>query len=749
MRRIVGWAVSLLCLAAVPPSMAGERTKELPAHGSITVEAIRTEEPIRVDGVLDEAFWKQAQDVPLPWETYPGDNVPARVETICRIAYGRDALYVSFVARDPEPSKIRAHLTDRDQAFSDDFVGVILDTFDDQRRAFEFFVNPLGVQMDLVLDDVNGGEDASWDAIWSSAGRLTDGGFVVEVAIPFSSLRFPKSKEQQTWGVDILRIYPRDQRYILRSQPRDRDLSCQLCQISKLTGLQGIESGHQLELDPTLVGSASAERNDFPDGAMETADPTVELGLTARWGVTPNATVSATINPDFSQVEADAAQLDINRTFALFYPEKRPFFMESSDYFDTPLNAVYTRMIEDPSWGLKYTSKAGRNTIGALVAQDDVTNLIFPGSEGSSGTSLSRSNVSSAFRYRRDVGSTSTLGFLATGRSGDAYNNAVAGFDGSIRLGQSDTITFQVLGSSTDYPDSFHDEHGQPVESFTGGAFELEYEHDTRNWSWDATYRDVSGGFRADLGFMPRGDYRFGKIRGSHTWWGKSGAFISQFRLGANYDEMKNQAGMSLYRATELWASLSAAAQTHVFINLSSGNQWYNGRSFDADAAMVFLSSRPSAALTFRLAAYVGDAIDFVNTRPGDELTIRPGIVWRAGRHLSLDLSTTYQTLDVAGGRLYRASLSELRTVYQFTVRTFARAIVQYSDISRNPELYGDPDLEPSSRRFFVQLLLSYKVNPQTVFFLGYSEGRRGWNGIDMLSTDRTIFLKIGYAWLL
>ncbi|NOZ93708.1 MAG: carbohydrate binding family 9 domain-containing protein [Acidobacteria bacterium] len=742
-------AVLLLCLAVPVVTVAAPGKAQVAQHTGVVIEAVRTGESVRIDGVLDEPVWRRAQDVPIPWETYPGDNLPAPVKTECRIAYSRDALYVAFVAHDPDPSKIRAHLTDRDRAFNDDFVGIVLDTFHDQRRAFEFFVNPMGVQMDVVLDDVNGGEDASWDAIWRSAGRLTKDGYVVEMAIPFSSLRFPRGQQEQTWGIDILRVYPRDQRYMFRSQRNDRDLSCQLCQISELKGLEGIEPGHQLELDPTLVSSMSAERESFPDGSMKTNDPTTELGLTARWGVTPNATVSATINPDFSQVEADAAQLDINRTFALFYPEKRPFFMEGSDYFDTPMNVVYTRMIEKPSWGLKYTSKAGRNTIGALVARDDVTNLIFPGSEGSSSGSLGRSNVSGIFRYRRDLGTTSTLGFLSTGRNGDGYHNAVAGIDGTFRLGKSDTVTFQALGSSTGYPRAISEDYGQPDRSFTGGAFDLEYGHDTKSWSWDATYRNVSGGFRADLGFMPRGDYRFGKVRGSHTWWGEKGAFFSRVRLGANYDRMRTQSGSDLYRAAELWASFSARAQTHGFINLSSGDQWYNGRRFSANGGMIFLSTSPASSFSFRLFASIGDGIDYVNTRPGDQVTIRPGIVWRPGRHLNLDLSSTYQTLDVSGGRLFRASLSELRLVYQLTVRTFARAILQYQDIDRSSGLYDDPDVQSNSRSFFVQLLFSYKVNPQTVFFLGYSEGRQGWNGIDMLAADRTIFLKIGYAWLL
>src|SRR5688500_12981793 len=200
----------------------------------------RTNSAITIDGVLDEAAWKNALQFDLEYETRPGENTKAPVRTQCLMTHDSDALYVAFRAYDPESSKIRAHYTDRDLAFQDDFVGVVLDTFNDDRRAFEFFVNPLGVQMDLIQDDTNRNEDESWDAIWSTAGRITAEGYIVEMAIPFTSIRFPKSDAEQTWGVDMVRIYPRSARHRLGLQGQDRNRNCYLCQSSRVTGFRGI-----------------------------------------------------------------------------------------------------------------------------------------------------------------------------------------------------------------------------------------------------------------------------------------------------------------------------------------------------------------------------------------------------------------------------------------------------------------------------------------------------------------------------
>jgi len=744
-RLVSMWVVLLL---AAGPAVA-RRTVTRPPGSPKVIGVGRTTGPIRVDGVLDEPAWKDAARVSLDYETWPGDNTPAPVKTVCLITYDHSNLYVAFRAEDPDPKAIRAHLTDRDAAFEDDFVGVILDTFHDGRRAFEFFVNPRGVQMDLINNDVGGGEDASWDAIWDSAGRITPRGYVVEIKIPFSSLRFPRAGGAESWGFSAMRVYPRDRRYTFSSQPEDRNISCSLCQISEITGLSGIRPGHALELDPTFTATAGQVRDDFPDGPLSDPSTQGSAGLTARWGVTPNLILSGTVKPDFSQVEADAAQLAINRTFALFFPEKRPFFLEGADYFQTPLNLVHTRTVADPSWGVKLTGKAGRNAIGAFLARDDGTNIIFPGNQGSDSTSLDRSNTAAVVRYRRDVGRSSTLGAIVTSRTaGDDYSNQVYGIDGLIRFTDVESLSFQVLGSQTEYPSDIAADFDQPGGRFDGSAIVARYSHDSRSWNWDVRYEDLGRGFRADMGFEPRVDTRFLKARASHVWWGGDGSFFSRLALGANRDETRDHNGLDLDRTSEIWLSASGPWQSHGFINIGTSDTYFNGKTFDQDYVGIFVNLRPSATWSFGAFTRLGDTIDFANTRSADGLTFSPRVTFKLGAHFRTDLRQTYQRLHVDGGRLFRASLTDLRLVYQFNVRTFVRLITQYTDIVRNPSLY-EAEVDPASRQLFNQLLFSYKVNPQTVFFLGYSDSGFGYRGIDITTANRTLFLKIGYAWLL
>ncbi|MBZ0089216.1 MAG: carbohydrate binding family 9 domain-containing protein, partial [Thermoanaerobaculia bacterium] len=365
-----------MLLAILPIALAGGAAGSKPegaGRGARPLyQARRAESPVAVDGRLDDAAWRQPPTFELVYEIRPGENTPAAVRTEGWIAFDDEHVYFAFRCQDPDPERIRARFTDRDSAFQDDFVGVVLDTFDDQRRAFEFFVNPLGVQMDLVQDDVNSVEDETWDAIWQSAGRITAEGYEVEAAIPFASLRFRADGERRTWGIDAVRIWPRGDRVQLALGPRERGRNCYLCQAAQLDGLEGARPGRDLELTPTLTGSRSETRDPFPSAPLAESDQGTELGLTARWGITPDLKLLGTYHPDFSQVEADAAQLAVNNQFAIFYPEKRPFFLEGADSFDTTIDAVYTRDVADPDWGLKLTGKQGAGVLGFFLAEDAV-----------------------------------------------------------------------------------------------------------------------------------------------------------------------------------------------------------------------------------------------------------------------------------------------------------------------------------------------------------------------------------------
>jgi len=736
--------------AQTPPPASTPVPASTAAPSGKTYRISRATAPVKVDGVLEEEVWSSAEKIELPLETFPGDNLPARVRTEAQIAYDGGFLYVAFRAHDPEPGKIRAHLSDRDKASNDDFVGIVLDTFNDERRGFEFFVNPLGVQMDLSINDVGGGEDSTWDAIWNSAGRITPSGYTVEISIPFTSLRFRRSAGEQTWGIDFLRVYPRGQRFIHRSQPQDRNRNCYLCQVSKLSGFSGITPGRNLEIDPTVTSQRTEERADFPEGELEDGDIDVEPGLTARWGMTPNLTLNAAFNPDFSQVEADVAQLDVNTQFALFFPEKRPLFLEGADFFSTPLSAVYTRTVADPEWALKLTGKEGRNALGLFVSRDDITNLILPGSQGSALTSLDEENLAGVLRYRYDIGKSSTLGALYAGRQGDGdYSNHVAGADAYFRVTPRDTILAQLLGSRTRYPDSVVADFDQPAGSFEDNAFYFDYRHSTRNWFWRAGYTDIGEDFRADSGFLPQVGYRRPIVGMERTWWGGKEDWYSRFFVGGDWDRTIERDGPELEEEWEAYFGVGGPLQSFLFLGGGIRDIFFNGVQFrDHTFVNFFAEIRPVGDFYISLDGSAGDRVDFANTREGDRLLLIPKVRYNLGRHVKLELDHTYERLDVEGGRLFEANLSQLRAIYQFNIRTFVRAILQYTDIQRDEGLYTF-DVDPETRRLFTQLLFSYKINPQTVFFLGYSDSRMGDERIDLTQANRTLFVKIGYAWLL
>ena len=727
--------------SAPPPAAATD--------GPTVYRIERTTEAVKVDGVLEDAVWERAEKWELPLETFPGDNLAARVRTEAQMAYDGDRIYVAFHAYDPEPAKIRAHLSDRDKAFSDDFVGIVLDTFNDERRGFEFFVNPLGVQMDLSINDVGGGEDETWDALWKAAGRITPSGYTVEMSIPFTSLRFRRSAGDQTWGMDLLRVYPRDQRFILRLQKQNRNRNCYLCQVSKLNGFSGITPGRNLEIDPTVTSQRTDERDDFPSGDLRNGGVDVEPGVTARWGMTPNLTLNAAVNPDFSQIEADVAQLDVNTQFALFYPEKRPLFLEGADFFTTPLTAVYTRTVADPQWALKLSGKEGRNALGFFVARDRTTNLTIPGSQSSDLTSVDQSNDAGVLRYRYDIGKSSTVGALWTGREGDEYSNHVVGADAFFRFSPKDRISAQFLESRTRYPDSVVSEFDQPSGSFDDRAIYFDYVHSSRNWWWHAGYTDVGEQFRADSGFLPQVGYRRPIAGLERTVWAPKDSWYSRFFVGGDWDRTIEQSGQELEEEWEGWFGIFGPRQSYLLLDAGTRDVFFNGAQFRNHTFLnFFFEIRPFGDLYFNVDGNVGDRVDFANTREGRRLWLEPKLQWNVGRHVKLELDHTYEHLDEDGGRLFTANLSQLTLIYQYDIRTFVRMILQYTDVERNTDLYVD-QVDAKEEHLFTQLLLAYKINPQTVFFVGYSDTRMGDASTDLIQQNRTIFVKIGYAWLL
>ena len=739
----IGLLVALLMLVS-----GARAADELPAPAHYIITAAVS--AIRVDGILDEPAWQKATTIKLPFEEMPGDNTPAPVDTDCLLTFDGSHLYAAFRCFDPEPHKLRAHLMDRDAIdtfVQDDHVFIVLDAFNDERRGFQFRVNPLGVQADANFSELEGYEDFSWDAIWASAGTIADWGYAVEMAIPFNQLRFARTDRPQTWGFSAGRSWPRNVRHRMLSHPRDRNRACLLCQYNKISGFQGISPGRNVEFDPTLTVNRTdaMDMDSFPSGAVPAGKVAAEPGISAKWGITPNLILNGTANPDFSQVEADVAQLEVNTRFALYYPEKRPFFLEGADFFLTPVEAVFTRTMADPVWGMKLTGKSGRSAFGFFGTEDRINNLIFPSNQGSMATSTDDNVLGGVFRYRYDVGQGSTLGLLYTGRVGKGYGNHVAGADGFFRLGRRDSFRFQLLGSQTEYPGEIARDFDQKHGGFGGLTLQAMYAHEARDWQVYMSYSDLSSGFRADCGFVPRVDVRTFDGEVWRIFWGNGKKWFDRLMFWVRGYHTSDHSGRMTDSRIALGGAFIGPWQSQVQAVGRLNREFYNGVTYDVSDAAFVLRIKPAGGWNLGFDSNLGKAIDYNNSRPAVALGFGPFIELGLGRHINLNCSHLVERLASGGLRTYTANLTQVRLIYNFSTRAFIRAILQYQDLDCVPERYTYP-VDARTKQVFSQWLFSYKINPQTVLFLGYSDNSLGLRGIAITRTDRTFFIKIGYA---
>ena len=733
------------------PSTAQETTNPFsgtPDHPDYSVE--HTTGPIRIDGTVDDPAWQQATLIKLPFEYLPADNVAAPVDTDFLITFDENHLYMAFRCCDPDPSKIRAHLMDRDAMetyIQDDHVTVMIDFFNDERRAFLFQVNPLGVQADAIYSETEAFEDYSWDAIWNSKAKMTEFGWTVEISIPFNQLRFPSNPGVQTWGMSAVRSYPRSVCHLMSSHKRKRDVSSILVQFNKVTGFAGMKTGWNMEVDPTLTINRTDESKDFPSGELEQGKFKSEPGISIRWGITPNMILNAAVNPDFSQVEADVKELEVNRRYAIRYPEKRPFFLEGADFFLTPIEAVFTRTVADPDIGFKFTGKMGRSALGVFGTHDHLNNLLLPSNEGSVPASEDRNVTGGVFRYRHDIGRGSTLGTLYTGRVSDAYYNHLAGIDGFFRLSRTKTVSVQYLSSRTDYSPTVATDFGIEQNGFGGGALSSTFTHQGREWSYNLSYMDFAPGFRADFGYIPRVDFRTGNAGFSRNFWGKQGGWFDLMTLGAyggatfDYDGIRTDSDVHVY------VTYSGPMQTDLLIISARKREVFGNTNYDLTQAMVKLETKPTRGLRLFFMTHFGDMIDYTNHRLAWHMILNPACELNLGRHINVDFRFKSMRMALKGVEIFTADLIQAKLVYNFSVRAFIRAIAQYELISRNPTLYDSP-VGSKDRNLLTQFLFSYKLNPQTVVFIGYSDNHLGDSQINMKRSSRTFFVKLGWAWL-
>jgi len=723
-----------------------------------------TDLTLEVDGELSDAVWQQALNVPLNIVNSPWNNKPSPVSTTAKVIENGEFLYIAFIAQDPNPELIQGFLGDRDTRWYDDLVGFKLDTYNNRRLNYEFFVNPYGVQHDAIFNEMTGSKDEAWDGIWQSAGKMTNNGYQVEIAIPYHILNFDDNDDVKTWAMELVRLYPRDTRLRISHIELDRDDACWLCQIPEITGFKDAKASKNLMLTPTLVASKNESRTIFQPNSDWQSENDLDAGLDLRWGINANTLLNVTVNPDFSNVESDAGQLSVNKTFSLFYDEKRQFFVENSEYFSSNFDLVYTRNIADPEYGAKLTGTQGKHSYAAFMTNDTQTNIIMPGNTGSRLLSLDEDSEVGAIKYRYDINDDLSVGVISTLRQTDNYHNFVSGLDSKYRLDDSNSFQAQILLADTKDAAQYTDSNQE--ESFNDHAFKVQYEHDSEYWQVFAEHQEIGAKFRADLGFMPRADYQKTNVLINRLLYGQPDSAWQEMKFAGQWQILHNENGELLERSVStsfnidgpmlsifdvmLVAADKVGLRRHELDFTLPRDNSIDGNTdrFQENQIVIYGAIQPTTQISTEIELTVGDKIDYGNNRLGDITELYGNISYNVNKHLEFEFSHTYSDLEADSANVFKENLTELRVSYQFNVNSYLKFNLVYTDIDFN--LANNPNAYTAkNNNLSTQLIYAYKINPQTVFYLGYSDNSYQDDRLKSLERNqRTIYSKISYAWL-
>jgi hypothetical protein len=706
---------------------------------------------IEVDGALDEPCWADAAKIDTWFETNPGDNVPPPVANSARLAYDGEFLYAAFEFEEPDPSTVRSPLGDRDNVPSTtDYGGVILDPKGDGQVAQMFLANARGIQYDAISSD-SSGEDSTPDFYWESAGRVTARGWQLEMRIPFSSIRYV-DPDPQSWGVLLYRNRPRQFRNQYFSSRLPRDRNCFICNVRPLEGLAGLPTGDHWVAAPYVSASGAESAAGGPGGELESESEEIDGGADLKWLPNPDTVLDATINPDFSQIESDTAQITANERFAIFQPERRTFFLESVDLLSSPVDAVYTRTFTSPKWGARATGGGEASKYTFLVGQDrGGGSTILPGTTESSLAEQDFESWVAIGRFRRDLGPSSFVSLLYTGREidGGAYNR-VLGPDFRWQWNESNTLTGQLLFSASETPNRPDLAEEWDGRELSGHAGELYWYRSDGKWDHDLVYEDYSNGFRADNGFVPQVGYRelYGDF--GRTWRPTDGAF-RRVRLFTQVDRQEDREGALLREWIGPGIGFDAKWNSYGRIEVNFDEVLGVEKTHERTYLVPYLEVKPGKVLALvAVEARIGDQVDFAHDRLGDGLDVSLEADVRPTDHLRLVPSYSRRTLDVEtddgrSGRLFTAEVGRLLATYTFNARSWLRAIGQWVGTERDPSLWEEP-VDAESGEFGGSLVFAYKLNWQTVLYLGYSD-LQGYDEQDRLEpAERQAFFKVSYA---
>src|SRR6266576_3544479 len=486
----------------------------LPPEKAQPLRMPKFEKAPTIDGKLDDEIWKNAIVLKDFYQVQPGDNIAPSKPTEVMLGYDSKFLYIAFHCYD-EPDKVRANIPKRDNIFDDDYVGILFDTFNDHRKAYEFDFNPLGVQADGIWTDGQN-EDFNPDIVLESKGMLTPDGWTVEAAIPFKSLRYVAGKDK-LWGAHFWRRIKRFNNELSMWMPLNRDVSSWLAQEGHLSGMEGISTERTLELIPSLTLSETAKRKGtlsaaqlatgmLDPGRLVNGPIKFDPGLTGKYSITPNVTLDFAINPDFAQVESDQLVVTANQRFPIFFPEKRPFFLEGVDIFNTAIAAVHTRTIIDPDFAVKLTGKIDRNTFGLLVASDNGPGDFSPEERLTANPRLVDKNASvGVLRLKHDIGKKdSFIGILGTYRRFVDQYNELGGLDTRLRINKVTTFSAQALVTHS-RENFFYPDEGQTVSRPQNGfIYAADYNMSGRHFGYEYSTVGRTRYYRSDVGFNRR-----------------------------------------------------------------------------------------------------------------------------------------------------------------------------------------------------------------------------------------------------
>jgi len=716
-----------------------------------TLQITKATGEIKIDGKLNDNGWAGAARSDYFHERYPGDMTKPPVNTEVMVTYDEDNLFVAFNCYD-DPTTIRATMSQRDRFGSDDHVCLMIDTYGDAAWAYELEVNPYGIQRDMLWSSVFFQDDIGFDLIWESAAQITSTGYQVEMAVPFASMRFP-NKELQEWRVDFMRERPRETNNRYCWAARDRNERCSVCQWGTLKGMTGVRPGKGFELMPTYVASQSgtlADGND-PDSKFDNSDFDGEISLGAKYAVSSDISIEGAYNPDFSQIEADADQIDVNTTIALYYPERRPFFQEGSDIFITLFNSFYTRTINDPEFAIKAIGRLSKTRFAVVSAQDENSPYMIPLDEGSILLNTDKSNIN-VLRGIYSVGASSHLGLLFTDRRfEDNGSGTIAALDYNIGLTRNYSIDGQYILSHTREPDApkLTEDYGDlkfdygnhtaalDGETYYGTAFISRLLRSGRHWNFTLDYNQTSPTYRTQTGYDPWNDYRIVTFFSNLTFY-PEGRFLQEYspRIYAFkrwfFDGRMKWEGVNLAANFEL-----AKAQTHIDIMYHLANEvWYGTRFYNLRSINFELGGRFCDQIGYEIhygygsRVYLNDLIEgrettvqgYLNLKPIDRLIIQPTIIYSLNRNPDTD------------ERFYEGYISRTRFELQANRQLSFRLVLQYNDFHE---------------RWDIDPLMTYRLSPFSVFYFGSTydydnfdlpDENRRWK-----LSSRQLFMKLQY----